>query len=293
MDLNNDGIADLLSGSYSRNEQPMAGLFQVLWGQAEGEFSKAKTLTGSDGKDLEIPHDGEDQVTESICTRPFAVDWNGDSLLDLIVGVFSGSFYLFRGEEGNTFSPIPVRLEGEGAPLKVDGAHGDPFVIDWDGDGDLDLISGSDHGGVQWAENLAEVQQAPQLSGFKPLIPGRVMRGSSELVDEDSLTGPEHAYRVWIDDLNSDGKLDFLVGDNVTLRRVAEGVSEEDFPVRYREWEKRFSKVSEELQSFSEKTETESDALNAIRERFQKIYEGRQEFMVEERTGYIWVFLQK
>ena len=27
--------------------------------------------------------------------------------------------------------------------LKITGVHSDPFVIDWDGDGDLDLLSRS------------------------------------------------------------------------------------------------------------------------------------------------------
>jgi len=31
VDLNNDGYRDILSGSYSRMETNMAGLFQVLW----------------------------------------------------------------------------------------------------------------------------------------------------------------------------------------------------------------------------------------------------------------------
>ena len=52
-------------------------------------------------------------------------------------------------------------------PLKVEGHHGDPFVIDWDGDGDLDILSGSSEGGVQWAENRAGPGKPPRLEPFR------------------------------------------------------------------------------------------------------------------------------
>ena len=48
MELNGDGKLDLLSGSYSRKEQNMAGLLFVLHGH-EGGFKKATPLLGSDG----------------------------------------------------------------------------------------------------------------------------------------------------------------------------------------------------------------------------------------------------
>jgi hypothetical protein len=53
-------------------------------------------------------------------------------------------------------------------PLKIEGHHSDPFVVDWDGHGDLDLLSGSSEGGVQWAENRAGSEKAPQLELFRP-----------------------------------------------------------------------------------------------------------------------------
>src|SRR6185503_17156507 len=105
-------------------------------------------------------------MTENICTRPFAVDWDGDGHLDLVVGNFSGTFYWFKGEGKGKFQPKPEAImigKAGDRPLKVSGAHSDPFVIDWDGDGDLDLISGSSEGGVMWAENVAGKGKPPEL----------------------------------------------------------------------------------------------------------------------------------
>ena len=73
MDIDGDGQRDILSGSYSRMEQSMAGLFQLLRGRPDGTFKKAEVLTGTDGKPLIIPADEKNQI-ENICTRPFAVD---------------------------------------------------------------------------------------------------------------------------------------------------------------------------------------------------------------------------
>ena len=84
----------------------MPGLFQVLYGKPDGTFRKAEVLKGSDGKPLIIPLNGQ-TFTENICTRPFAVDWDGDGRLDLVVGNFSGTFYWFKGEGKGKFRPKP------------------------------------------------------------------------------------------------------------------------------------------------------------------------------------------
>src|SRR5947209_100463 len=136
-------------------ERDMAGLFQVLPGKADGTFGKAEVLKGTDGQPLIIPTKHEEQLTEKICTRPFAVDWDGDGKLDLVVGNFAGTFYWFKGEGKGKFQPKPEPIKSGKEPLKIMGHHSDPFVIDWDGDGALDLLSGSTEGGVQWARNRA------------------------------------------------------------------------------------------------------------------------------------------
>jgi hypothetical protein len=82
VDLDQDGQRDILSGSYSRMEQDMAGLFQVLRGTPGGDFAAAEVLKGTDSEPLIIPLNGQ-PMTENICTRPFAVDWDADEKLDL------------------------------------------------------------------------------------------------------------------------------------------------------------------------------------------------------------------
>jgi hypothetical protein len=288
VDIDGDGHLDILSGSYSRMDKDMAGLFQVLYGKGDGTFRKAEVLKGTDGKPLIIPAKGDAQLTEKICTRPFAVDWDGDGKLDLVVGNFSGTFYWFKGLGKGKFQPQPELIKTGGMPLRIKGAHSDPFVIDWDGDGSLDLISGSSDGGVYWARNKASKGKVPDLEPFKPLIKlvPSVKPGQPHL--ESNLTGPTRATRVWVADVNGDGKLDILVGDCVTLVSPTKGISDAEFTKKYADWDKAFQAAQESLNSARD-----ADSRQKAIAEYQKVSSQRNEFMRQEMTGFVWLYLQK
>jgi hypothetical protein len=293
VDLDSDGNLDILSGSYSRQEPEMAGLFQVLWRRPDGTFKKAEALDGTDSKPLIIPvqgkpGDGEDWI-KNICTRPFAVDWDGDGQLDLVVGNFPGTFYLFKGEGKGKFAPVPEEMKtGDGVSLKVEGNHSDPFVIDWDRDGDLDLLSGSGHGGVQWAENRSGPGKPPQLAQFKILIQAGAHGEFGQILKEADIKGPLSSLRIWVDDYDGDGKLDILVGDLANLLSPADNVTEGQFKERLSVWNKSLQEASQKMNEAKE----EKDRTAAI-ERVQKLYAERSQFMKEDYTGFVWLYLQK
>ncbi|MBI3461896.1 MAG: VCBS repeat-containing protein [Planctomycetes bacterium] len=265
----------------------MAGLFQVLWGQPDGSFKKAAVLNGTDGQPLIIPVEKE-QWTENICTRPFAVDWDHDGQLDLVVGNFVGTFYLFKGQGKGKFLPTPEPIKAGDQPLKIEGHHSDPFVVDWDGDGDLDLLSGSSEGGVQWAENRAGPGKPPQLAAFRSLIPPGPQVEYGQVLREEDLKGPLNSTRVWVDDFNSDGKLDLLVGDLVTLISPAGNLTEKEFKEQFADWMKSINEASKQVNSTKDEKER-----NEARQRFQELARQRSEFMKEDRTGFVWLYLRK
>ena len=159
--------------------------------------------------------------------------------LDLVVGTFAGTFHLFKGQGKGKFPPEARRDQGgDGQPLKIDGYHSDPFVIDWDGDGDLDLLSGSSEGGVQWAENGAGPGKPPQLKAFRSLIDHGPPLEYGQILRDADLKGPAGNTRIWVDDINSDGKLDILVGDMAPLISPSGKVTEGTFKQKFAEWNK-------------------------------------------------------
>lgn len=299
----------------------MAGLFQVLYGKADGTFGKAEVLKGTDGEPLIIPADDKEEMTEKICTRPFATDWNGDGHLDLVVGNFSGTFYWFRGEGKGKFEPKPEQIKSGNRPLRINGAHSDPFIIDWDGDGDLDLVSGSSDGGVYWAENKAGKGKLPDLGTLQTLIETPAKWGAQgegpKTLREGDLTRPTYATRVWVEDINGDGKLDLLVGDSVTLVSPANGLSDAEMTKKYAEWQEEFKKAQAAITAFRDKEAKEAkeakkdakddkddkeakdrkaekeEARKKAYEDYSKVYRKRSEFMQEEMTGFVWLYLQK
>ena len=292
MELDGDGHIDILSGSYSWHEQPMAGVFQLLRGSAGGGFRAAETLPGSDGKPLVITPrgDGDDAVVERICTRPFAVDLDGDGRLDLVAGNFRGTFAVFRGEAGGTFAPQNTWLEADGVPLQVD-CHSDPFLVDWDGDGDFDLLSGSAEGGAFLFTNLGS-RTAPTFAATPTTLLAPHERTAEEptvAFGDAHLTQPTRATRVWADDVDGDGKLDLLLGDSITLCHLQPGVDEAAARTAIAAWKKRQEAL---LASRGEGEPSEADE-NRVIAAFEALQQERAQVVRDEMTGFVWVMYRQ
>jgi hypothetical protein len=286
VDLNGDGRRDVLSGSYHETvDEISGGFFQVLYGEPNGKFRKAEVVKGTDGKPLLIP---DKDSSENYCTRPFAVDWDGDGKLDLVVGNYAGTFYWFHGEGKGKFQPKPERIMAGNGPLRIESHHSDPFAIDWDGDGDLDLLSGSSDGGVQLSENTAGAGKPPRMSQFKFLIKPAAAREKGSLLGEEDLTEPGSTTRVWVADINRDGKLDLLVGDDVTLISPVGGVTKQAFPKKYADWNKAMEDAIKAVSA-----ETDAKKTKKALEDYEKLQKQSSEFMKQEYTGFVWLYLQK
>lgn len=286
MDLDGDGQLDILSGSYSRFGESMAGLFQVLKGQKGRTFQPAAELKGTDGQPLIIPIKDQNDVVQCICTRPTAVDWNGDGKLDLVVGNFAGTFYWFAGQGDGKFAPRPEPILVNGEPLKIDGVHSDPFLVDLDRDGDLDLVSGTSTAAILWAENSAGRGKQPSLKPFVKLVSAAANIPYGQPLSEEQLSGPASSSRVWVDDVDDDGKLDLLVGDRVTLTSPAKGLTMAEFKKQNDAWNEEFRQATQV---------NANDPANAekLNRTIQELYQRRTKFVREEATGFVWLYRGK
>lgn len=272
---------DILSGSYAMHGvKPMSGYFQVLWGEEGGKFGKPVPLKGKDGKPLVI-EGGED--VQRICTRPTAVDWDADGDLDLLVGNFEGSFYLFKGEGKGVFDGKSMPVEVDGQHLKNNGHHSDPYCVDLDGDGDVDVVSGSSQGGVQWAENVAGPGKEISLKPFVWLIDPSE---DSTMWSDAMSTGPGSSTRVYADDVNGDGKIDLLVGDSVTVYSPQDGVDKKKAMAKFEEMQKARTALMQQGSG------SDGDRQEWMK-KYTQIQNELSKFVQTSRTGHVWLYLGK
>lgn len=291
MELNGDGRIDILSGSYSRQDENMAGLFQVLWGKPDGTFAAPEGLKGSDGELLLITPitagDAEadgDTMIQKICTRPYAADLDGDGHLDLVAGNFGGTFAFFRGEGKGKFAAKNSWLEAAGKPMTVPH-HSDPFLVDWDHDGDLDLLSGSSSGGAFLFLNEGS-KTAPKFAAAITLLPEH-QHAETMPIGDAHLQGPQGSTRVWAADVDGDGKLDLLVGDQVRLAFAVDGVEAATAQKQLLEHGAKVAKLYEQM---SKANEAEQEALQ---KQVDELDAEKAKFVREEATGFVWLLRQK
>ncbi len=113
------------------------------------------------------------------------VDWDGDGDLDFIVGNEIGYVHLIENTSrgGRTMFQTPrlIRLT-DGAPMYVARWHfiddadpekplgqSKPAVVDWDGDGDLDILVGNNSNRIAYFENVGTRRQ-PRYAPMRKLM---------------------------------------------------------------------------------------------------------------------------
>jgi hypothetical protein len=294
VEFNGDGKPDIFSGCYSEHT-PMAGLLWLLAGTGDGTVAKAEVVKGSDGKPLIIPA-SEKEIVKSICTQPAAHDWDGDGDLDILTGNFEGTYYLFRNDgskEKASFNPKPEQVMTNGKPLQIKGVHSGVCPVDWDGDGDTDILTGSSQGGVFVAEDEASGKGVLRFSALRELLaPGSHGENVSTVPPATAALpeAPGNNTRAWAADVNGDGKLDLLIGDCASIPTRAKGLSEAEFTKKQAAWQKEMDEVQAQMR---QRDSAKSGPSQEVMQRYSSLYQKRREFIDEGRTGFVWLMLQK
>ncbi len=148
IDLDADGDLDMLIGSLSGEVFWREGIAAGKRGRrgAKTTFAAASVPLEADGVRLKV-HSHAD---------PFAADWDGDGLVDLVVGAGDGSVGWYRNEGSaqapslgprrglvsakSTTDQVARTNDAQGLPLP--GTRAQICVADYDGDGRVDLLVG-------------------------------------------------------------------------------------------------------------------------------------------------------
>lgn len=206
-DWDGDGDLDIICGEFVDS----FWYFENVGSPKKPEFAAVRKVQSTAGGQLAV---------ELCMFAPTKADWNNDGRMDIIASEEDGrtAFYENTGrmKDGAPLFKPGVYLKQPANNLKF-GCLATPYGVDWDGDGDMDLISGNSSGKIAVFENLSGAGVArPKWAPPKMLtVKGRPIRTMAGW--GGSPQGP--VERKWgysvvsVGDWDGDGYLDVMAND--------------------------------------------------------------------------------
>jgi hypothetical protein len=297
VDLDGDGIPDVISGSFP-------GELYLFRGLGHGRFAPRETIKDREGNAINVG--GASTV--------FAADWDGDGRLDLIVGTIDGKVFLVpnEGAAGHPRFGTPRRLEADGRPIERPEGDVHPVAADWDRDGKPGLVVGTGDGSVLWYRNVGS-RTAPRLAAPRVLVPASQAARQPGVPLQEGQWGIR--AKVCVTDWNGDGWPDLLLGDYAYVSGTRAGRTEGD-PAEAqkaeREWQRTSAAYLDALQDLQAlegpppretpgQGQVPAKQLRLRRERVQRAQRElakAQQWLEMERPstqthGHVWLFLRR
>lgn len=147
---------------------------------------------------------------------PNFADFDGDGDLDLLCGEFLDGFTYYQNT-GSRRAPVyaaGVRLGHDGRPLAMDLEMIVPVAIDWDADGDQDLVVGDEDGRVALVEHTGQFN-----AGVPQFLPPRYFQQQADNVKCGALATPVGT------DWDGDGDQDIVSGNTAGYLTYYENLS--------------------------------------------------------------------
>ena len=172
--------------------------------------------------------------------QPAAVDWNDDGLTDYIAVDHEGYLACYEGflKDGEKWLRPGRRIfrTENGAAIHLSEMAGGQAgrarvrIVDWDGDGDLDILHNAHHLFGEAEALLKRVINA----GWYENVGGEgkaAFRWRGELIKKDIAMSSEHSTTPEVIDLDGDGRLDlFLGGEDGKIECYHRAFIEDDLP---------------------------------------------------------------
>lgn len=192
---------------------PLHGWVYLIENTGDAKYSEPRKLTA-----------GGSTIDVYGWPSPNFADFDGDGDLDLLCGEFLDGFTYFENQGTRAKPAYAVGrklMTGDGQPLTMDLQMITPTAIDWDGDGDVDLIVGDEDGRVALVEHSGKVLEGQPLFE-KP----RYFKQEADTLKFGALATPV-AY-----DWDGDGDEDILCGNTAGYIGIFEnlGASEDGSP---------------------------------------------------------------
>ena len=150
--------------------------------------------------------------------KPTMCDWNGDGLLDLLVGEIQGHIFYFENI-GTKREPKFARgrfLMLDGKPLRFEH-YTTPCAVDWNDDGKLDLLVGRAMGGqILFLENVGTRTEPKLALRGNVEADGKPITLPPQLNPGETFLTQEYMAKPEVVDWNGDGYKDLLVGGYVS-----------------------------------------------------------------------------
>lgn len=176
------------------------------------------------GKNLKVGPDAAIDLDVGKRPTPIVVDWNNDGMLDIVSGAWDGYIHIFYncGCGGSvpprfttTFTAVGLIVQESGRDLMVPGTRSSPVVMDFDGDGKKDLLTGSTDGTILLYRNLG-TESLPIFSGYS------LVRSNGQPIDLPSNQRSRPFVCHWTG--AKDGYWDLLVGYGDGKVRLYRGI---------------------------------------------------------------------